>query len=87
MEIKKIFTQMEKSMDCEGRKWEWVDTDKDYDEIKKDLGGYIWSVRIVEKIFDSETFKINIRVLKETTIEYVNHSINKKELVERIYAE
>lgn len=69
MTISKNFVQAYKAQDCEGRYFNWEDTTRDYDEIleelKKEYKFYIKGVRLVEKTFDSETFKIEVKVIKE----------------------
>lgn len=68
MEIRKIFTQVYEAQDCEGKYWDWVDTKKNYNKVKNNLGGYITGVRMVEKIFNAETFEITIKELKRAMI-------------------
>ena len=68
--IKKIFVQRRDACDCEGRQYEWSDTEDSYEELTAQLGkcydGYFSAVRVVEKSFDPDTFKITERVIKTT---------------------
>jgi hypothetical protein len=77
MTISKIFTQKYISNDCEARDWEWVDTNKSYEELAQELAtkwdGWFSAVRVVEKTFDAETFKITIKVIKRTGRTYTNY--------------
>ena len=74
MTITKIFTQEHTSDDCEGRYWSWADTDKTYEELAAQLAaewnGWFDAVRLVEKTFDDETFKITTKVIKTTERTY-----------------
>ncbi len=76
MTITKTFTQKYVSNDMEARHWNWEDTDKTYEELTKELAekwnGWFDAVRIVEKTFDTETFKITIKVIKTTKRVYKN---------------
>lgn len=66
MIINKTFTQIYVSTDMEGRYYKWIDTNKTYEEAVNSIGNFIDRVRLVEKTFDSDTFKIAEKVLKET---------------------
>ena len=74
MTITKTFTQMYVATDCEARHWEWKDTDNTYEalaeELRTEWDGWFDAVRIVEKIFDSETFTITVKVIKTTERAY-----------------
>lgn len=66
--IKKIFVQKNVSHDCEARNWVWEDTNENYEDLKNLLmtkwDSWFDGVRIVEKIFDDETFTITIKPIK-----------------------
>ena len=82
MEIKKIFTQKEINH-CGYARNEWVDTEETYEELVeqlKVLKGLFDGVRVVEKTFDTETFKITMKVLKKTELAVWTH-----EAIETIY--
>lgn len=74
MKMTKEFVQTYVSHDCEARHWEWVDSKLTYEQEVQDLksgwNGWFDGVRLVEKIFDTDTFEIEIKVLKETEREY-----------------
>ena len=65
-------------MDEEARNWTWKATDKNYDELVHELSSHwdAWfnAVRIVEKVFDTETFEITIHPIKTTRRTYKNYS-------------
>lgn len=68
MTIKKTFVQKRVSHDQEARYWDWEDTTESYDDLKQKLmnewDGWFEGVRIVEKVFDEDTFRITINVIK-----------------------
>ena len=70
MTITKKFVQEHHATDCEARHWDWVDTDRTYDEavdkLKEKWDGWFDSVRLVEKTFNSDTFDITTKVIKTT---------------------
>ena len=74
MTITKTFIQKHIATDCEARNWDWVDTNKTYEDLTKELkdkwNGWFDGVRVVEKIFDAETFTITIKVIKTTKREF-----------------
>ena len=74
MKITKEFVQKYVARDCEARDWEWVDSGLTYEQEMQDLqsdwNGWFDGARLVEKIFDTDTFKIEIKVLKEVEREY-----------------
>ena len=76
MTITKIFTQKEVAHDSEARNWEWEDTTENYEELAEELrtkwDGWFDAVRIVEKTFDDETFKITEKEIKITERTYGN---------------
>ena len=77
MTITKTFTQIHVSHDCEGRYWDWEDTNKNYEELAEELrtkwDGWFDAVAIVEKTFDDETFTITTKMLKKTARTYGNN--------------
>lgn len=74
MTITKNFTQKHVAIDCEGRNWEWVDTDKTYEELVGSLKTewYIDGVRTVEKTFHEDTFTITTKAIKTARSHWVN---------------
>ncbi len=70
MKIEKEFTQKYVQTDMEGKYWNWVDSDKTYEELVDSLkaNALFWTeaVRLVVKTFDSETFEITTKVIKTT---------------------
>lgn len=78
MKISKIFVEVRISNDCEGRNWNWKTTTKTYEKAVENLkakwDGWFEGVRLVEKIFNSDTFEITIRVIKETHRTYKDFS-------------
>lgn len=78
MTISKIFVEIKVSNDDEGRYWYWKVTKKTYEKAVEDLkaewDGWFEGVRLVEKTFDSDTFEITIRVIKETHRTYKGFS-------------
>lgn len=74
MKFTKEFVQKFVSNDCEARYWAWVDSELTYEQEVQDLkvcwDGWFDGVRLVEKTFDTDTFKFEIKVLKETEREY-----------------
>ena len=82
--IKKIFTEIYR-LDMEGRNGWWETTDKTYEEIcKKGFNGFLTGVRVVEKIFNPETFEINNKIIKITENKY-NWKTHKFEMIETVY--
>ncbi len=77
MTITKNFTQKHVATDCEGRNWEWVDTDKTYEELVESLKTewYIDGVRVVEKTFHEDTFTITTKALRTAKSHWVNGKI------------
>jgi len=69
MTISKNFVQKYTANDCEGRDYSWKDTEESYENLveilKKGDTFYLKAARIVEKVFDSETFKIEVKTIKE----------------------
>ena len=88
MKIYKVFTQKHVSNDCEARNWAWHDTNEPYDEIAEKLAtewdGWLDAVRVVEKVFDSDTFEITVNVIKEIQRVY-NYGVWTGEAEEIIY--
>lgn len=76
MKISKIMTQMHCSNDTEARYFDWVDSNRSYEEIKESLktkwDGWTDGVRLVEKTFDEETFSISTRVIKTTMRKWIS---------------
>lgn len=76
MKMTKKFVQVHVSNDCEGRYWDWIDTEKSYDEVKNELmmkwNGWLDGVRIVEKTFNDETFTITLDTIKKAERAYDN---------------
>lgn len=74
MTISKIFTEVNVSNDCEARDWSWETSKTTYSEAVADLkakwDAWFRGVRLVEKTFDSDTFEITTRVIKETKRTY-----------------
>lgn len=69
MKIEKEFTQKYVQTDMEGKHWNWVDSNKTYEELVDSLkANAFWTeaVRLVVKTFDSETFEITTKVIKTT---------------------
>ena len=68
MIIRKTFVQKYVAQDQEARKWAWEDTTEDYNELKESLmnkwNGWFDAVRIVEKVFNEDTFEITVDVIK-----------------------
>ena len=66
--IKRMFVQKRVATDCEARNWEWEDTKKTYEALKEKLtnewDGWFDGVRVVEKVFDEETFTITENPIK-----------------------
>lgn len=89
MKITKEFVQTYVSNDCEARYWEWEDSKLTYEqevqELKSKWNGWFDGVRLVEKIFDTDTFEIEIKVLKETEREYDDKCGWTGEVKETIY--
>ena len=89
MTINKTFIQKYVSNDCEGRYWNWVDTNKTYEELKNDLAnksnGWFKAVRVVNKVFDEETFTITEEVVKKAERVYENYVWKKGAINEIIY--
>lgn len=85
----KEFVQTYVAKDCEGFHWEWVDSKLTYEQEVQDLkngwNGWFDGVRLVEKIFDTDTFEIEIKVLKETEREYDDKGHWTGEVVETAY--
>lgn len=77
MIISKIFVEVRISNDDEGRDWSWETTTKTYEKAVENLkakwDGWFNGVRLVEKSFDSDTFEITTRVIKETHRTYKNY--------------
>lgn len=77
MKIIKNFVQKYVSHDCEARDYEWENTDKSYEELSENLwensSAWYTAVRIVEKTFDDETFKITEREIKITKLSVKNY--------------
>ena len=77
MKISKNFVQKYVSHDCEARDHEWEDTDKTYEELSanlwEDSNAWYTAVRVVEKTFDDETFKITEREIKITELSSKNY--------------
>lgn len=69
MKITKKFVEIY-MLDMEGRRGEWMATDKTYEEEVALMDGYRDKVRIVEKTFDDETFKITEKTLRLAEKEY-----------------
>lgn len=88
MTITQIFTQKYVSTDEEGREWVWKDTNETYFEAAEELitknDGRFDAVRLIEKTFDSNTFQITDKVLKEIEKVYENLMWN-GEIEETIY--
>lgn len=80
MTISKLFIQNYVSHDCEARDWFWVDAKEDatYEELVERLAsewnGWWDGVRIVEKTFNDETFKITTKVIKTTRRTYKHYT-------------
>lgn len=74
MKISRTVVQKYISNDCEARNWKWVYTDKSYEELSKNFAieanAWYKAVALVEETFDSETFKITSRTIKETKKKY-----------------
>jgi len=88
MAITKIFTQEHISNDCEARKWDWEDTEETYESLKEELkkwNGWFDGVRVVEKIFNEETFTIETKVIKKATRAYDGWNWKKGEIIEEFY--
>lgn len=64
--IVKIFVEMDVA-DFEGRRSAWETVDKTYEDaiIAMKDNPFINAVRVVEKTFNPDTFKITYKVLKE----------------------
>lgn len=77
MKITKEFVQIYVAKDSDGYYWEWKDSKLTYEQEVQDLkskwNGWFDGVRLVEKIFDTDTFEIEIKVLKEVEREYNEH--------------
>ena len=84
--ITKNFVQVYSADDCEGRYYSWGDVDMTYEEVVVTLDNFWMGARIVEKIFNPETFEITYKVLKETNRKY-NWDKRKYEIIETIYTE
>ena len=86
--ITKIFVQEHVSNDSEARNWKWVDTTKTYEELKDALtnewNGWFDAVRVVEKVFDDETFTITENVIKVAKRAYNGFRWAKGEIKETI---
>ena len=66
MTIKREFIQFEVPADIEGRRYEWIDTDKTFDEALMEVAkpyGYR-AMRVVVKTFNDETFKVTTRTIR-----------------------
>ena len=63
--IVKNFVEIEIA-DMEGRNYKWVTAKRTYEEEVKALDNWTRAVRVVEKTFDPETFKITEREIKRT---------------------
>lgn len=78
MTINKMFVEVQVSDDCEARYWGWKTTTRTYEKAVEDLkaewDGWFDGVRLVEKTFDSDTFEITTRVIKETHRTYKGFS-------------
>ena len=88
MAITKIFVQKYISNDCEAREWEWKNTKETYENLKEELknwNGWFKGVRVVEKIFDEETFTIKTKVIKKATRAYDGLNWKKGEIIEEFY--
>lgn len=74
MKISRTVTEKYISNDCEARTWEWVYTEESYEELSKrfatECNAWYDAVALVEETFDSETFKITSKTLKETKKKY-----------------
>lgn len=64
MEIKKVFTEVEYT-DCAYIS-NWETTDESYEYWQEHLNSFMTAVREVEETFNTETFKITKRVIRET---------------------
>ena len=77
MTIRRIFVEVRVSNDCEARNWEWKRTDRNYikavEDLKAKWDGWFEGVRLVEKTFNSDTFEITTRIIKETHRTYTNY--------------
>lgn len=89
MKIMKEFVQTYVSNDCEARNWEWEDSKLTYElevqDLKSKWNGWFDGVRLVEKIFDTDTFEIEIKVLKETERKYDDKGYWTGDVTETIY--
>lgn len=83
MKITKTFVETY-NLDMEGRHGEWEVTDKTYEEAIKGFNGWMNAVRMVEKTFNDDTFKITEKVLKVTENKY-DWKVGKRIPVETIY--
>ena len=88
MIIKKTFVQRYVSNDQEGRYWDWEDTDRTYEDLKEnfmnEFGGWYHGIRLIEKIFDDETFTITIKPIKEVTRK-IENLVYLDEIEEKIF--
>lgn len=88
MKIKKMFTQVYCSFDMEHRYWDWYDSNDDYEEMKEELkkkDTCEHGVRVVEKIFDEDTFTIEERIIKEASAVFDEHYNRVGAIKETIY--
>ena len=69
MNITKNFIEIYR-LDEEGRHGEWETTDLTYEGAVATMDGWNDAVREVEKTFDPDTFKITVRVIRETEKDY-----------------
>lgn len=74
MTLTKRFVQKLVSHDCEARDFEWEDTNEEYEVLAKRLwdnySAWFKAARIVEKVFDDETFTITVKPIKTTRRKY-----------------
>lgn len=86
--IKKTFVQKSVSYDCEARSWTWEDTNENYEDLKNLLmtewNGWFDGVRIVEKIFDDETFTLTVKPIKTAYRAYKDFRWEKGAIEEEI---
>lgn len=78
MKMTKRFTEKYIATDCEARDWTWKATEETYEELVHELkatwNAWFDAVRVVDRVFDSDTFEITVHPVKVTRRTYKNYS-------------
>ena len=74
MKISRIITKRLVSNDDEARDWKWEYDERPYDELAKNFAyehnSWYKGVALIEETFDSDTFKITSRTIREMKLKY-----------------